>query len=72
MVPKLKSRQKCLKLCTLSNLTKVDTNLTLIFKDFIFKIKVRQIGANIKISLDLLENVYSSQFEGAECESNWF
>ena len=34
------------------------------------KSKFRQFGAKIKISSALLENVNTSQFEGAECESD--
>ena len=34
------------------------------------KSKLRQLGAKIKTSSDLLENVYTSQFEGAKCESD--
>ena len=41
-----------------------------VFKDFISKFKFRQFGANIKISSDLLENMYTSQFEGTEYESD--
>ena len=50
----------------------LNTSLTLAFKDFISKSKFRQFGAKIKISLDLLENTYTSQFESAEYEFDCF
>ena len=44
----------------------------MIFKDFYLKSKIRQIGSKFKISSDLLENVYASQFESNEYEFDWF
>ena len=46
----------------------LNTNLylTILYLHF----KFRQLGAKIKISSDLLENVYTSQFEGAEYKSD--
>ena len=52
MVPKLKSRQIYLKLCTPVSLKVLNTNLTLYLKS-----KFSDIGAKIMISSDLLENV---------------
>ena len=66
--PKPKSSQKYLKICTLVNLKVLNTNLYL--KILYLKFKFRQFGAKIKISSDLLENVHTSQFEGAEYESD--
>ena len=68
MVPKSKSRWIYLIICTLTNWKVLNTNLHLniLYLKFIF----RQFGAKIKISSDLLENVYTSQFEGAEYESD--
>ena len=37
---------------------------------FYSKPKFGQIGAKSKISSDLLENLYTRQFEGIKCESN--
>ena len=48
----------------------LDTNLTLVFKDFYLKSKFRLIGVKNKISPNLLENIYTCQFEGAEYESH--
>ena len=67
MISKLKSRQIYLKLCTTASLKVLNTNLTLYLKS-----KFRKIGAKIKISPDLLENMNTCQFEGAEYESDWF
>ena len=50
------------------NLKVLNTNLYL--KILYLKSKFRQVGAKIKISSDLLENVYTSQFEDAEYESD--
>ena len=44
-------------------------NTNLYLKILYLKFKFRQFGAKIKISSDLLANVYTSQFEGAEYES---
>ena len=52
MVPKLKSRQIYLKLCTPVSLKVLNTNLTLYLKS-----KFSDVGAKIMISSDLLENV---------------
>ena len=52
MVPKLKSRQIYLKLCTPVSLKVLNTNLTLYLKS-----KLSDVGAKIMISSDLLENV---------------
>ena len=57
-----------MKICTLVNLKVLNTNLYL--KILYLKCKLRQFGAKSKISSDLLENVYTSQFEGAEYESD--
>ena len=57
-----------MKICTLVNLKVLNTNLYL--KILYLKFKFRQFGAKIKMSFDLLENVYTSQFEGAEYESD--
>ena len=57
-----------MKICTLVNLKVLNTNLYL--KILYQKFKLRQFGAKSKISSDLLENVYTSQFEGAEYESD--
>ena len=61
MVPKLKYHQTYLKLCELTKLKVLNRNLTLVFK-----------GLISKISSDLLENINTSQSEGAEYESDWF
>ena len=52
MVPKLKSRQIYLKLCTPVSLKVLNTNLTLYLKS-----KFSDVGAKIMILSDLLENV---------------
>ena len=52
MVPKLKSLQIYLKLCTPVSLKVLNTNLTLYLKS-----KFSDVGAKIMISSDLLENV---------------
>ena len=52
MVPKLKSGQIYLKLCTPVSLKVLNTNLTLYLKS-----KFSDVGAKIMISSDLLENV---------------
>ena len=57
-----------MKICTLVNLKVLNTNLYL--KILYLKFKFRQFGAKIKISSDLLKNVCTSQFEGAEYESD--
>ena len=44
--------------------------MNLYLKILYLKSKFRQVGAKIKISSDLLENVYTSQFEDAEYESD--
>ena len=54
MIPKEKSRQIYLIICTLVNWKALNTNLALKFKDFISKIEN--------------ENVCASQFEGTEYE----
>ena len=38
--------------------------------DFFSKPKFRKIGPKIQISLDLLENLYTSQFQSAKYESD--
>ena len=45
-------------------------NTNLYLKILYLKFKFRQSGAKSKISSDLLENVYTSQFEIAEYESD--
>ena len=49
----------------------LNTNLTLLFKDLMSKSKFRKFCVKIKNSLDLLENLYTSQFEVAEDECYW-
>ena len=44
--------------------------MNLYLKILCLKFKFRQFGAKTKISSDLLENVYASQFEGAEYGNN--
>ena len=44
-------------------------NANLYLKILHLKFKFRQFGYKIKISSHLLEDEYTSQFEGAECES---
>ena len=53
-----------MKICTLVNLKVLNTNLYL--KILHLKFKFRQFGARSKILSDLSENVYTSQFDGAE------
>ena len=50
------------------NLKVLNTNLYL--KILYLKFKFRQFGAKIKISSNLVEYVYTSQFEDAEYESD--
>ena len=57
-----------MKICTLVNLKVLNTNLYL--KILYLKFKFRQFVSKIKRSFDLLENVYTSQFEGAEYDSD--
>ena len=45
-------------------------NTNLYLKILYLKFKIRQLGAKIKISSNFLENVYTSQFEGAKYESD--
>ena len=45
-------------------------NTNLYLKILYLKFKFRQFGAEIKILSDLLENVYTSQLEGTEYESD--
>ena len=45
-------------------------NTNLYLKILYLKLKFRQFGAKIKISSNLLEKMYTSQFEGAEYESD--
>ena len=45
-------------------------NTNLYLKILYPKLKFKQFGAKIKISSDLLEKMYISQFEGAEYESD--
>ena len=45
-------------------------NTNLYLKTLYLKFKFRQFGAEIKILSDLLENVYTSQLEGTEYESD--
>ena len=66
-VPKLKSRQTYLKLCTMADLKM----LILFLKTLCLNTNFNQIGAKIKISLDLLENVCNSHFEDISI-MEWF
>ena len=50
-----------MKLCALTNLKVLNRNLTSVLK-----------GLISKILSDLLENINTSQLEGAEYESDWF
>ena len=45
-------------------------NTNLYLKILYLRFKFRQFGAKIKISSELLENVHTSQFEGAEYGSD--
>ena len=61
---KLKSHLIYLKMCTVVNLKVLNANLYL--KILHPKFKFMQFGYKSKISSDPLEDVYTSQFEGAE------
>ena len=68
MVIKLKSHLIYLKMSTLVNLKVLNANLYL--KILHLKFKFKQFVDKIKISSDLLEDAYTSQFEGAGYESD--
>ena len=61
-----------MKSCTQVNLKEVNTNLTLMLylKILYLKSKFRLFGAKIKISSNLLENIYTTQFESAKYKSD--
>ena len=64
MVPKSEFRKINMKICTLDK----QWHLKMLY----LKSKFRQFGNKIKISSDVLKNVYTSQFQGAGYESYWF
>ena len=66
MVPKMKSWKICFKIQTAVNFKVPNRNLTLVFKDLVYKITFRQFDAKVKILSDLNEIMCNSQFEGAE------
>ena len=70
MTPNLKLHQIYFKICTQDIWKVLNTDLTWASYDFLFKTYIWEDLSQTKISSDLLENLYTSQSECAEYESD--